>query len=52
MNPESVKAYLGIGCYDDLFRATYDEIHIWKQVLSESQISSMYTAYINPRSGG
>lgn len=47
MNPESVKAYLGISCYDELFRATYDEIHIWKQVLSESQISSMYTAYIN-----
>lgn len=46
MDPENVKAYLGISCYDELFRATYDEIHIWKQVLSESQISSMYTAYI------
>ncbi len=46
MNPESVKAYLGISCHDELFRATYDEVHIWKQMLSESQISSMYTAYI------
>lgn len=50
MDPENVKAYLGISCYDRLFRATYDEVHIWKQVLSESQISSMYTAYINARS--
>lgn len=50
MDPESVKAYLGISCYDELFRATYDEVHIWKQVLSESQISSMYTAYINAKS--
>lgn len=47
MDPENVKAYLGISCYDELFRATYDEVHIWKQMLSESQISSMYTAYIN-----
>lgn len=47
MNPENVKAYLGISCYDNLFRATYDEIHIWKYMLDESQISSMYTAYIN-----
>lgn len=46
MNPENVKAYLGISCYDELFRATYDEVHIWKHMLSESQISSMYTAYI------
>lgn len=46
MNPESVKAYLGISCYDELFRATYDEVHIWKYVLNESQISGMYTAYI------
>lgn len=47
MDPANVKAYLGISCYDELFRATYDEVHIWKQMLSESQISSMYTAYIN-----
>lgn len=46
MNPENVKAYLGISCYDELFRASYDEIHIWKHMLNESQISSMYTAYI------
>ncbi len=46
MNPEKVKAYLGISCYDALFRASYDEVHIWKYVLNESQISSMYTAYI------
>ena len=46
MNPENVKAYLGISCYDELFRATYDEVHIWRHVLNESQISSMYTAYI------
>jgi len=46
MNPEKVKAYLGISCYDELFRASYDEVHIWKYVLNESQISSMYTAYI------
>ncbi len=46
MDEESVCAYLGISCYDELFRASYDEIHIWKYVLDESQISSMYTAYI------
>lgn len=46
MNPENVKAYLGISCYDELFRASYDEVHIWKHMLNESQISSMYTAYI------
>ncbi len=46
MDAESVYAYLGISCYDELFRASYDEVHIWKQMLDESQISSMYTAYI------
>lgn len=46
MDAESVCAYLGISCYDVLFRASYDEVHIWKHVLDESQISSMYTAYI------
>ncbi|MDE6600876.1 MAG: LamG domain-containing protein [Lachnospiraceae bacterium] len=47
MDGESVCAYLGISCYDELFRASYDEVHIWKYVLDESQISSMYTAYIS-----
>lgn len=46
MDAESVYAYLGISRYDELFRASYDEVHIWKHVLDESQISSMYTAYI------
>lgn len=46
MDTESVFAYLGINCYDELFHASYDEVHIWKQMLDESQISSMYTAYI------
>ena len=46
MDAERVCAYLGISCYDVLFRASYDEVHIWKHVLDESQISSMYTAYI------
>lgn len=46
MDGESVCAYLGISCHDELFRASYDEVHIWKHVLDESQISSMYTAYI------
>ncbi len=46
MDAENVKAYLGISCYDKLFRASYDEVHIWTHVLDESQISSMYAAYI------
>lgn len=45
LEKEGVNAYLGINCYDELFRASYDEIHIWNHVLDESQISSMYTAY-------
>lgn len=45
LEPESVNAYLGINCFDELFRASFDEIHIWNHVLDESQISSMYTAY-------
>lgn len=53
MDPENVRAYLGISCYDELFRATYDELHIWNYMLNESQISSMYTAYIGAdQSGG
>lgn len=49
LNLESgnVKAYLGINCYDELFRASYDEIHIWGYMLDESQISSMYAAYLD-----
>lgn len=46
MEAENMRAYLGINCYDELFRASYDEVHIWKYVLDESQISSMYAAYI------
>lgn len=46
LEQENVNAYLGINCFDELFRASYDEVHIWKQVLDESQISSMYTAYV------
>ncbi len=46
MDPGNIRAYLGISCYDELFRASYDELHIWKDMLDESQISSMYTAYI------
>ena len=46
MDGEGVYAYLGTSCQDELFRASYDEVHIWKQMLDESQISSMYTAYI------
>ena len=47
LDPGNVKAYLGINCFDKLFRASYDEIHIWQYVLDESQISSMYTAYLD-----
>lgn len=41
----SMKAYIGINCFDILFRACYDEIHIWNTLLDENQISSMYAAY-------
>ena len=47
LDPENVKAYLGINCNDLLFRASYDEIHIWQYVLDESQISAMYAAYLD-----
>lgn len=47
LDPENVKAYLGINCFDKLFRASFDEIHIWQYVLDESQISAMYAAYLN-----
>ncbi|MBD5492266.1 MAG: LamG domain-containing protein [Lachnospiraceae bacterium] len=45
LDSENLKAYLGINCFDKLFRASYDEIHIWQYVLDESQISAMYAAY-------
>ncbi|MDE6213539.1 MAG: LamG domain-containing protein [Lachnospiraceae bacterium] len=47
LDPENIKAYLGINCNDLLFRASYDELHIWQYVLDESQISGMYTAYLD-----
>ena len=42
----NMKAYVGISCYDKMFCACYDEIHIWNRLLNESQISSMYVAYL------
>lgn len=45
LEPGSVNAYLGINCFDELFRASFDEIHIWNHVLDENQINSMYIAY-------
>lgn len=45
LEPEGVNAYLGINCFDELFRASFDEIHIWNHVLDENQINSMYIAY-------
>lgn len=44
-----MKAYIGINCYDILFRVAYDEIHIWNCLLDEHQISSMYIAYLKQR---
>lgn len=44
---ENMKAYLGINCFDKLFRASFDEIHIWQYMLDESQISAMYAAYLD-----
>lgn len=46
LEEQNVNAYLGISCFDEMFRAGYDEVHIWKYVLDENQISSMYTAYL------
>lgn len=42
----NMKAYVGISCYDKMFRACYDEIHIWNRLLDETQISAMYVAYL------
>lgn len=43
---ENLKAYVGIDCFDELYRASFDEIHIWNSLLDERQISAMYVAYI------
>lgn len=42
----NMRAYLGINCYDKLFRACYDEIRIWNSLLDENQLTSIYTSYI------
>lgn len=42
----NMRAYLGISCTDQLFRACYDEVHIWNRMLEEGQINSMYLAYL------
>lgn len=47
---ENLKAYVGIDCFDELYRASFDEIHIWNSMLNESQISAMYVAYIQEES--
>lgn len=44
-----MKGYLGINCFDRLFRVCYDELRIWNILLSENQINDMYMAYV--RSG-
>lgn len=43
---ENMKAYLGIDCYNNLFRACYDEFRIWNSLLDENQLTSIYTSYI------
>lgn len=43
---QNMRAYVGISCFDALFRAYYDEIHIWNTRLSEHQISEMYIEYL------
>lgn len=45
LDEEHIKAYVGINCFDRLFRASYDELHIWNERLNENQISAMYAAY-------
>lgn len=42
----NMHAYLGINCFDRLFRACYDEVRIWNILLDENQITDMYIAYI------
>lgn len=46
LETENLKAYVGIDCFDELYRASFDEIHIWNTMLDENQISAMYVAYI------
>lgn len=46
LETEQLKAYVGIDCFDELYRASFDEIHIWNSLLDERQISAMYVAYI------
>lgn len=50
LETENLKAYVGIDCFDELYRASFDEIHIWNSMLDESQISAMYVAYIQEES--
>lgn len=45
LEPGNINAYLGINCFDRLFKAYYDEVHIWNCCLTENQISTMYLAY-------
>lgn len=42
----NMHAYLGINCYDQLFKVCFDEVRIWNMLLGESQINDMYMAYI------
>ncbi len=41
----NMHAYIGINCFDRLFRVCYDELRIWNCLLDENQISHMYLAY-------
>ena len=45
-DPTNMHAYLGINCFDRLFRVCYDELRIWNTLLDENQITDMYMAYI------
>lgn len=44
--PTNMHAYLGINCFDQLFRVCFDEVRIWNTLLDENQITDMYIAYI------
>lgn len=48
----NMRAYLGISCYDRMFRACYDELRIWNSLLDENQITSIYTSYLAAESAG
>ncbi|MCM1252764.1 MAG: LamG domain-containing protein [Clostridium sp.] len=43
----NMHTYLGINCFDRMFRACYDEVRIWNSLLDENQISNIYTSYIS-----